>query len=43
MTPRQEFALAHPLNRADGDITPFRATRVHATGLLIMTVLAVDR
>jgi hypothetical protein len=43
-TPRQAFALAHPLNRtADGDITPFRAERVHATGLLIMTVLAVDR
>jgi hypothetical protein len=43
MTPRQALALANPLNRADGDITPFRAVRVHATGLLLMTVLAVDR
>jgi hypothetical protein len=43
MTPRQAFALAHPLNQAQGDISPYRRTRVHATGLLIMTVLAVDR
>lgn len=40
---RQAYALAHPLNRADGDISPYRSTRKHATGLLIMTILAVDR
>lgn len=40
---RQEYALAHPLNRADGDIIPYRAIRQHANGLLIMTILAVDR
>jgi hypothetical protein len=43
MTPRQALALASPLDEARGDVTPYRATRVHATGLLIMTVLAVDR
>ena len=44
MTPRQAYALACPLNRAGGiDLTPYRSTRKHATGLLIMTVLAVDR
>jgi hypothetical protein len=40
---RQGYALTHPLNRADGDIAPYRAVRKHATGLLIMTILAVDR
>lgn len=40
---RQAYALAHPLNRADGDISPYRSVRKHATGLLIMTILAVDR
>lgn len=43
MTPRQALALARPVNRACGDIAPYRATRNHATGLLIMTILAVDR
>lgn len=43
MNDRQAYALAHPLNRADGDVAPYRATRKHATGLLIMTILAVDR
>jgi hypothetical protein len=46
VTPRQAFALANPLNSAriaGSDITPYRAERQHATGLLIMTVLAVDR
>lgn len=42
-TARQAFAIANPLNRADGDITPYRAARQHGTGLLIMTILAVDR
>lgn len=40
---RQAYALANPLNRADGDIAPYRAVRTHATGMLIMTILAVDR
>lgn len=40
---RQAYALTHPLNRADGDISPYRSVRKHATGLLIMTILAVDR
>lgn len=44
MTPRQAFALAAPLNSARcGDVSPYRAERIHATGLLIMTILAVDR
>lgn len=43
MTPRQAYALTNPLNRADGDVARYRATRQHATGLLIMTILAVDR
>ena len=40
---RQALALAMPLDRATADIRPYRATRKHATGLLIMTILAVDR
>lgn len=40
---RQAYALAHPLNRADGDTVQYRSVRQHATGLLIMTILAVDR
>ena len=41
---RQAYALANPLNRAlDADITLYRAVRTHATGMLIMTILAVDR
>jgi hypothetical protein len=40
---RQRHAFEHPLNEAQGDITPYRQTRRHATGLLIMTILAVDR
>lgn len=43
MTPRQAYALAHPLNRASGDLRQFRRTRQHPTGLLLTTVLAVDR
>lgn len=46
MNPRQQYALDHPLTRADGpigDLDPYRATRRHATGLLMMTILAVDR
>lgn len=43
---RQAYALAHPLGRADGpvsDLAPLRHMRKHATGLLLMTILAVDR
>ncbi len=43
MNDRCAFALAHPLNSTRGDISPYRAVRKHATGLLIMTILAVDR
>lgn len=40
---RQAYALAHPLNRTDADIAPYRSVRKHATGMLVMTILAVDR
>lgn len=46
MNPRQAYALAHPLARADADpaqFAPLRQERRHATGLLMMTILAVDR
>jgi hypothetical protein len=45
-TARQQLALSHPLNEAlilAGALGPYTATREHATGLLIMTILAVDR
>ena len=40
---RQAYALANPLNVATGDLTAYRATRRHATGLIMMSILAVDR
>lgn len=46
MNPRQAYALAHPLARADSGpaaLAPYRAERRHATGLLLRTILAVDR
>lgn len=44
MTPRQTLALAAPISDPDTtDITQYRAARTHATGLLLMTILAVDR
>lgn len=46
MNERQAYAHAHPLGRADlgaGALDPLRATRKHATGLILMTILAVDR
>jgi hypothetical protein len=43
MTPRQRLAITCPLNEASGDIARYRHIRKHATGLLIMTILAVDR
>ena len=46
MNPRQAYALAHPLARADGDpdqLRPLVTERKHATGLILRTILAVDR
>ena len=46
MTPRQQFAVSQPLNEAvirRGALGPYTHVRKHATGLLIMTILAVDR
>ena len=46
MTPRQKRALLRPLSRATGDpraMDPYRDVRRHRTGLLMMTILAVDR
>jgi len=43
VNPRQQFALTHPLSEACGDTSAYKAIRQHATGLLIMTILAVDR
>lgn len=42
-TARQQYALTHPLSSAHDDLTPYRQTRRHRTGLLICTILAVDR
>ena len=46
MNRRQAYALAHPLARADGDpdtLAALRHQRKHATGVLLLTILAVDR
>lgn len=46
MDARQSYALANPLTRADGNpatMRPLTRTKRHATGLLIRTILAVDR
>lgn len=46
MTPRQVYALTHPLNEAnpgEWGIGRYTKTRRHATGLLLLTILAVDR
>ena len=43
MDERQEFALLHPLNEARlADTSVYRATRKER-GLLLMSILAVDR
>lgn len=42
MNERQEIAFAHPQDRADGDITPFREQRRMPTGSLV-SVLTVNR
>lgn len=43
MSDRLSYALAHPLNGPDTDLAAYTATRRHKTGLLIMSILAVDR
>lgn len=46
MNPRQMHAITHPIGRADGDPRDLRALtadRRHATGVLLRTILAVDR
>lgn len=43
MNPRQAFALANPVNRASGDIEPYRTVVEQRDGNLLLVVLAVDR
>lgn len=46
MNDRQQYALAHPIGRADGDVEqmrPLLGSRRHATGLMLKSILAVDR
>lgn len=43
MDRRQRYALTRPLDRADGSLAEYRRTRTHGSGLLITTILAVDR
>ena len=46
MDARQSYALAHPLERADGDpraMRPYAKDRTHPVGVTIRTILAVDR
>jgi hypothetical protein len=46
VTPRQAYALAHPIGRADGSaltMRPYLASRRHPTGVILKSILAVDR
>jgi hypothetical protein len=46
MDARQSLALSNPLARADDDprmMLRFLKRRTHSTGLLLQTILAVDR
>lgn len=45
MNERQAFALAHPLSGPDDRdlMAKLTAVRKHGTGLLVMSILAVDR
>jgi hypothetical protein len=46
MNKRQRYALLHPLGRASAPLSELRALsadRRHATGLLLRSILAVDR
>jgi hypothetical protein len=41
---RRRYALLHPLSDPGrDDITAYRSVRRHATGLLLVSILAVDR
>jgi hypothetical protein len=40
---RQAYALARPLSNSGDDSAPYTATRRHKTGLLLVSILAVDR
>lgn len=46
MNTRQAYALHHPIGRADGDVEqmrPLLASRRHRTGVVLKSILAVDR
>lgn len=46
MNPRQRYALEQPLARADlspGTLASYTRDRRHVTGLMLRTILAVDR
>lgn len=43
MNKRQRYALLHPLNSATVNLEPYRKTKRHPAGLLIQSILAVDR
>lgn len=46
MNDRQAYALVHPLSRLDGSplsLRPYCLDRRHATGVLLRSILAVDR
>lgn len=43
MNKRQRHALLYPLNAAGADLAPYRKRKQHPTGLLIQSILAVDR
>lgn len=45
MNPRQQYALEHPLDRADmyGELMNYRRTRPGNNGATLMSILAVDR
>lgn len=40
---RLDYALSHPLADPHADLRPYLATRRHKTGLIIQSILAVDR
>jgi hypothetical protein len=42
-TDRHAYALAHPLNTATEDISPYRRVDSQPDGNLLVSVLAVDR
>ena len=46
MTPRQAYALTHPIARADGSpeqMRPLMSSRHHPAGAVLKSILAVDR